>query len=706
MSINSGGVSQASDFNNFLTGNFGSFWGTGSGNAGWGQTLPSTVTSGSEITSTGYWTTLVSDIITGASHTGTSIPSYTVPSSGLAVQNLNTLSTSATSVYNNRLNATVQGSTSSTTSTNTTGTWDNYLQFTFSVQFGSANQARYFFNAGGQIGLNFSHNTLTNPIDNTIQNICNALGTLWLSSPTSGIITLAGASYNGVTKVGGTSGYDTTNINNGFYNLTSTNVTLVYQRSPIVVNSYSTSTNLTVQANYVGSTITFTCTFNEVPTGAYVATGTTGTCTIRPPSTTYLINTWGTPTVTASNIINSVYTRVYSVTGDFNPAVNSYDVNNGSAILYGAHTTSGGSAGMPGLTWVQNYDTHANLYQINCSNNWFPLLITLQNNYRLGSGDVSPAYNDSTVPMFMWRYANSNWTDSMITNEFGLNASQVANVKTGAQVWWEGAFGSEDDTLYYGLAVVSAANYNPSIPGNAWNNATITPYFLNQDSGAEWSSHGFQYFVTTDGANVTGQTDYTYFAKTGSTSRDSGGVIGSLSDYTIKLDANSLVIPVVKSDNGFSGGARNSTRNPLVVRFGYIGLNSYTNPSPASGTVIFDTRVPPLIPTPNQVASFSNNWCTFLQNHGVWTNNTNTTFDAIYKVNFPIYGTYTIEMSTDNNGYVSIDSLQVLSCYSYTSSVKTTVTLSAGTHYISVHGVYQNVGGAAGIGVLITFGVN
>ena len=40
--------------------------------------------------------------------------------------------------------------------------------------------------------------------------------------------------------------------------------------------------------------------FDEVPNGATVSTGTQGTLTLRPPSTTYLTNSWGSPSVTTS----------------------------------------------------------------------------------------------------------------------------------------------------------------------------------------------------------------------------------------------------------------------------------------------------------------------------------------------------------------------------------------------------------------------
>jgi hypothetical protein len=706
VSYSQGSKVVASDFNGIISGTWASVWGTGTGNTGWGQTLPASVTTGSKITASGYWNLLVTQVNTGGNQTNSSIGSMTpVPTTGVTVAYLQNLNNNISTISGSRLNAYVQGSSSTTTATNDISTWNDYLQFQFTVTFPSADQARYFFNAGGQIGLNFSHPSTSHRLDAVISSICNYLGTLWLSSPISGTCTLAGTNYNGVTKIGGVGGYDTTYSNNGYYALTSTDSTLIIQKTNagFAYIYYDTDTNLTITANSNGNVLTITCKFSEIPDGGTISTGTTATLTVRSPSTTYLSNTWGTPSVSYNITYNTVIviTKTYAVAGDFNNQLYTLDPTNGSAVLYGAHTTSGGNAGMPGLTYIQDYATSANLYQIDCQNSWFPLVITLANNYRLGSGDVSPAYNYSNVPQFLWRTYTSNWTDSMLNTEFGLTSGQAAASFRASQVWWEGAYGSEDDTLYYGLAILDSRNFNAGSPGSAWATCTIIPYYLNVDTGGEWSSHGFQYWPTTNGTSVTGQTDYTNFVKTGATSRDGGGVEGTLSDYTVTLDDYSLVIPVLKSDNGFSGGARDSNRNPLVVRFGYIGEND-TGTAPTSGTVIFDTRYAPAVPSsnPSYFAVTNGSWGTFLNNHGIWGSDS-VNFNATYPIPFPIRGTYQIELSTDNSGNVVIDGTTVLTSSNYSTSVTTTVSLTSGTHYIGVNG--YNSGGAAGIGVLITF---
>lgn len=252
----------------------------------------------------------------------------------------------------------------------------------------------------------------------------------------------------------------------------------------------------------------------------------------------------------------------------------------GSAFLYGAHTTSGGSAGMPGTCYIsQGYGpTVSTLYSINLSSTYFPLVPNITNGgasndlnvYAVGTGDVTPAYSYSDVPILVWRRQPSNWTDNMVAYALGLTSGQVAQVKYATQVWWENGYAGMDSQLYYGLAILDSRNFSFFSPGDSWNNKTVVEYFYNDDTGGEWSSHGFIFAPTITNNVASGGTSA--FTKTGNTGRDGGGVIGSLSNYCVTLDEYSLVVPVVKSNNGFSGGARNSSRDPFMAKFGYIAL--------------------------------------------------------------------------------------------------------------------------------------
>lgn len=298
-----GGLIQASDLNNLVstgTPNLNNIWSTGTGNSGYGQTALSTVSVGGVVTAA-QWASLINTIATSATHQGTSISSVTAPSAGDLIQYISAIPTNLAAINTGRSNASLQGSTSATTATNGT-TWTDYLTFTFTVAFANNNSARYFFNSGGQLLLNFSHPAGSgSSINQEINSLCSATGTICYSSPSSGSVTLGGTSYTGVTKIGGSSpGSTTVNTNNGFYSVypSGSNTILTQYASSGYYYYYYGGTNLAITAAYNGSgTITFTCVIDQVPNGSTVSAGTASTLTVRPPSTNYLSNSWGTPTV-------------------------------------------------------------------------------------------------------------------------------------------------------------------------------------------------------------------------------------------------------------------------------------------------------------------------------------------------------------------------------------------------------------------------
>jgi len=306
------------DFNTFRN-TLNPIWGTGSNNSGYGQTEIPAVANNDVVAAVGYWKSLTNTITAIANHTGSFIAAMTpAPDTNGKITYLANISTNLVTINNNRLNAASQGSTSATTVTSAS-TWNDKMIMTFTVSFASNNAARYFFNAGGQIGLNFSHPSSVE-INGVIQDICNETGTIWLSSPISGSVSLAGINYNGVTKTGGVvSSRQTINTNYGFYALVNSNVQIFKQtgNEPSPYYEYFGSfLQITAATNNAG-VITFICTFDEVPNGATIAAGTTGTVTIRPPSTTYITNTWGTPVVAGNVTYSSVVTSTYSTPGAY-----------------------------------------------------------------------------------------------------------------------------------------------------------------------------------------------------------------------------------------------------------------------------------------------------------------------------------------------------------------------------------------------------
>lgn len=306
------GLIEATDFNNLVGGNpstttnrLNTVWAIGGTNAGYGQTAVGTVAVNGTVTATN-WASLVNTTSNVASHQGSTISSVTAPSTGNTVAFLSSVPTNLSTVYTNRLNAVSQGSTSSNTMTFGT-TWSAALTFTHTVTFASGDAARYFFNSGGQLAVTCSHPSGSG-INLLFNGLASNVGTVVLSSPTSGAVTVAGTSYNGVTKIGGGGNSPTISTNSGYYGLSTANTTLFTQTASTGPSGYLSTfisviakTNGTQGSNGdTGSVITLYTVWDEVPNGLSVASGSTTTVTIRPPSQTYLTASWGTPTVTGS----------------------------------------------------------------------------------------------------------------------------------------------------------------------------------------------------------------------------------------------------------------------------------------------------------------------------------------------------------------------------------------------------------------------
>ena len=303
---------EATDFNNLIGANPGTTadklnttWATGGGSAGYGQTAIANVTVGSSVAASS-WNALVSNTASAAAHQGSSISSVSAPVAGGVVTYLAAIPTNLTTIYTNRLNAATQGSTTSNTVTRGTS-WSQALTFTHTVTFASGDAARYFFNAGGQIAMTASHPTGTG-INLLFNNLASNVGTVVLSAPTSGSISVAGTSYNGVTKVGGGGNSPTISSNTGYYALTTGNATVFTQTASTGPSGYlSTFIRYIVKSNGTqgsngdaGSVITIYTIWDEVPDGLSVTSGTETTCTVRPPATTNISNSWGSISVTGT----------------------------------------------------------------------------------------------------------------------------------------------------------------------------------------------------------------------------------------------------------------------------------------------------------------------------------------------------------------------------------------------------------------------
>jgi len=307
------GTIQASDFNTLVGGDptatantLNATWAIGSAAAGYGQTAQANVAVGDTILASS-WANLVNRTASAATHQGSSITSVTAPSTGGSITYLSAIPTNLQTIYTNRRNAATQSSTTSNTVVSG-ATWSSLATFTQTVTFANGDAARYFFNSGGQLAITVSHANTTAGINLLLNQLCTNVGTVVLSSVTSGSATIAGTSYNGITKVGGGGNAPTISTNSGYYNLTVTDANVFYQTASTGPSGYlSTNINIFIKTNGtvgsngdVGNVVTITTVWDEIPNGLTVGTGSTTTLTVRPPEVTNLANTWGTIGLTGS----------------------------------------------------------------------------------------------------------------------------------------------------------------------------------------------------------------------------------------------------------------------------------------------------------------------------------------------------------------------------------------------------------------------
>jgi hypothetical protein len=281
-------------------------WAVGGSSAGYGQTALAAVSVGQTIAAA-EWANLVNKTANAATHQGSSITGVTAPVAGGTITYLSAIPTNLTTIYTNKLNAASQGTSSPTTITRS-GTWNNQLTFTFTSTFANGDAARYFFNSGGQLKFTFSHPT-GSTIDNSLNALATACGTIVLSAPTSGTATISSTAYNGVTKVGGSGTVNTIATNSGYFGLSTANVLAFKQLVASAPAGYTnTNINLNIKTNGavgsngdVGNVITIYAQFAELTsTGLTAASGTAVTMAIVPPEVTNIANTWGTITPAGS----------------------------------------------------------------------------------------------------------------------------------------------------------------------------------------------------------------------------------------------------------------------------------------------------------------------------------------------------------------------------------------------------------------------
>ena len=323
MTYSSGGLIQASDYNTFQT-NLNTIWSTGSGDSGWGQTAISAVSTSGVVTATN-WATLVNNLSTSGAQTNTTLTSRSAPTTGTLISILANVATDITSCTTNRGNAVssgaevgyASGTTSKTTATGSgQAAWT--ITFTHTVTFPSADQARYFFNAGGRIRLQYGKSSTGTDIDPDWNTFAGQPGSIYLTG-IAGSKTIAAVAYTGTTRIGGTGGTQTTlSTATGWYALTGTPVTIFQLTN---ATAPYTGEFIRTQASASATVLTLTTVWNQPAVSAAgttanisggtapavgatsigAATAPTTLCTFFPPSTAQgLSASWGTPVIAAS----------------------------------------------------------------------------------------------------------------------------------------------------------------------------------------------------------------------------------------------------------------------------------------------------------------------------------------------------------------------------------------------------------------------
>ena len=328
MTYTSGSTILAADYNGFVNdtvgANVNATW-----NTGYGQTAISTVAAAGTVTAT-QWASLVNTITSMAAHQPTTITARTAPVAGNTISILSAVNTDITNCFTNRYNATAvgtqftgwTGTNSKTTQTGTSGGVAWTITFTNTVTWASSAAAQYFFNAGGLIKIDVAKSSTGLTGDPEWNDLATTFcGDIYVSGLATAH-TIAGVSYTGTTKTGGTGVPNTLSTGTGWDALVAgAAATIVYKQfadtAPYTANYIqhtlakgAASTTLVITTTWVAADTNVPPVAGTDPitggTAAVGATPGTAPCTIVtyfPPESTNLTTiAWGTPTVAATTV--------------------------------------------------------------------------------------------------------------------------------------------------------------------------------------------------------------------------------------------------------------------------------------------------------------------------------------------------------------------------------------------------------------------
>ncbi len=329
MTYSVGSVIQASDYANIANSGIGgnavvnvnSIW-----NGQYGQTALTVPAYADTITAT-QWSTLFTTVTKISNHTGQSITALTNPTAGDTIDAKAQLESDIGNLYNARSNASASGTqygtfsgTISKTSSTGSGSSSWTITFTNTVTFANTTAFNNFFNSGGIVKWDAGKTSTGNPADAEWNDLASTLsGQLYftIGGKTQGI---AGQNYTGTTLLGNSTGASTLTTSQGVSGLTTSNTTVYqhyadtppydtqYIQVQLKVDNASTPTQLIITTTWYdpgggvpGSTSVISGgTATTSPATSITGTAPTVLVTYFPPETTYLTNTWGTPTISGS----------------------------------------------------------------------------------------------------------------------------------------------------------------------------------------------------------------------------------------------------------------------------------------------------------------------------------------------------------------------------------------------------------------------
>jgi len=285
--------------------NINTVWGVGYGDKGYGQgTILTQVTPGTAVSAT-QWQTLINRLLTADDHQdidnlgdmpGDGGAGGAALTTGNLIEAIATMQANATSVFDNRLLsvAPVAGTAETASDTNS---WDVDSVHTINVQFDSGDEARYFFNAGGQLDITASRSGGGSGEDNA------AFDQLL---PDINIIRFGA---QGTNKIGGAGTPAIENTVFGYHDLTTSPSQIFrqyatgYAATNILVEVQGSTPDVDGNGD-VGLRITFTVTMATTTTVPPGVDGTTSvTVTPNYPATTYIADAWGTITYNPASTV-------------------------------------------------------------------------------------------------------------------------------------------------------------------------------------------------------------------------------------------------------------------------------------------------------------------------------------------------------------------------------------------------------------------